>query len=584
MKRITRKEFLKRSVWSGASSLLLARLGEARGVRPSGPPLDLVIVNGRVIDGTGKPAFSAAVGIRGGRIADIGAIPPTAAARTIDAAGQVVCPGFIDPHAHEEILLLRDPMLEKFVRQGVTTIVNGNCGHSVTPYKASKVLEYWWREALISKEASRMPVDWEGVDGYAKLVASRGGTGVNSAVLLGYGGLRWGAMKGAHDRPPTDTEWREIERLVKTGLQQGAVGLSTGLSYIPCSYATTEELVRVAKILAAQNKTYASHTRFGKPGDPTGGLEAIEIGEKSGCRVQISHFVGRFKGALDMVSAASERGVRVTADVIPQSLSHRRRSDRMVEAMMVFYPGVFDKSEDELRAMLADPVKRKDIVKRTNFFNNDKTRVVIARAETVKYRPHVGRSIADLAREAGKDPNDLYVEMVLDRNDTVIFTFDGDTRQLTGQSDQALAQQYGSENLLPEGQWTTHPLFGPGSDSIPVDKQDPYGWYEQQRRGAFPGYFRHARASGVPLETAVMKAAALPARQFQLMNRGTLERGKAADLIVFNPETYAFPSPAEVDPNEPGGFASGVSSVVVNGIPVLLDGVLTGQRPGRVLI
>ena len=582
MARISRKAFLRQAVMGGAS-LLVGRAAAAGILQGSAPPFDIVVRNGRVVDGTGKPAFAASVGIRGGRIAEIGDIPASAGGQVVDAGGRVVAPGFIDPHTHEEILLLRDPMLEKFVRQGVTTIVNGNCGHSVVPYRASKVLEYWWREALISKDVREMRVDWDGIDGYARLVAARGGTGVNSVMLLGYGAIRWGAMNGGHDRPPTGAEWREIERLVRTGIEQGAVGLSTGLSYIPCRYADTGELIRVGKILAALDKTYASHTRFGRAGDPTGGLEAIEIGEKSGCRVQISHFVSRFKGSLDMVTAASQRGVRVAADVIPQSLSHRRRSNRMIEALMVFYPGAFDKSDEELRAMLLDPVKRKDIVSRTNFFNNDKAQVVIVRAETPRFKPHVGKSIADLGRELGKDPNDLYVEMVLDRRDTVVFTFDGNTRQMSAGNEAALAKQYGQDNLLPEGYWTRHRLFGPGSDSIPVDKADPYGWYEQQRRGAFPGYFRLARAQDVTLETRVEQAAALPARQFNLSDRGTLEKGKAADLIVLDPEAYAFPAPSDADPNDPGGLATGVSTVVVNGITVLLNGVLTGRRPGRVL-
>ena len=260
---MTRKQFLQTALWGGVSALVAPR--ELGAWQVSGPPLDVVIKNGRVIDGTGRAAFEAAVGIRGGVIADIGVIPDSAARQVIDAKGQYVCPGFIDPHAHEEILMVADPVLEKFVRQGVTTLVNGNCGHSVTPYRAKTVLEYWYREALISKKRSLMKVDWEGVDGYAKVIAGIGAT-INSAVLLGYGGIRWGAMHGGHDRPPTDAEWKEIERLVAMGLEQGAVGMSTGLAYRPCFYAKTDELIRVAQILAKHDKVYASHLRNGPNG------------------------------------------------------------------------------------------------------------------------------------------------------------------------------------------------------------------------------------------------------------------------------------------------------------------------------
>src|SRR5262245_55033968 len=200
---ITRKDFIKTAAMGGASILLTGLRADALEVQ--GPQLDVLIKGGRVVDGTGKAAFLANVGIRNGRIADIGQIPDSSARAVIDVAGQFVCPGFIDPHAHEEILMVADPVLEKFVKQGVTTLVNGNCGHSVTPYHAKTVLEYWYREALISHKRSRMKIDWEGVDGYAKAIAKIGAT-INSAVLLGYGGIRWAAMRagGSHDRPPTD--------------------------------------------------------------------------------------------------------------------------------------------------------------------------------------------------------------------------------------------------------------------------------------------------------------------------------------------------------------------------------------------
>jgi N-acyl-D-aspartate/D-glutamate deacylase len=142
---MTRKQFLQTALWGGASVLAAPRALGAWQV--SGPPLDAVIKGGRVIDGTGRAAFDAAIGIRGGVIADIGAIPDSAAQQVIDAKGQYVCPGFIDPHAHEEILMIADPVLEKFVRQGVTTLVNGNCGHSVTPYRSKTVFENIVRKA-----------------------------------------------------------------------------------------------------------------------------------------------------------------------------------------------------------------------------------------------------------------------------------------------------------------------------------------------------------------------------------------------------------------------------------------------------
>jgi N-acyl-D-aspartate/D-glutamate deacylase len=576
--RITRKQFLQTALLGGTSALLAPR-GLAA-LQVSGPPLDLLIRGGRVVDGTARPAFDAAVGIRAGRIADIGVIPDNAARHVLDARGQYVCPGLVDPHAHEEILMLADPVLEKFVRQGVTTLVNGNCGHSVTPYRARTVLEYWWREALISKKRSQMDIDWEGVDGYAQAVAGVGAT-INSVVLLGYGGIRWGAMRGGHDRPPTADEWTEIERLVAMGLEEGAVGMSTGLAYRPCYYARTDELIRVARILAKRGAVYASHLR----GGPNGAAEAIEIGEKAGCRVQLSHFRSGSKAALEIVTDANRRGIVTAADIIPQSTSHRRASNRMVEALMVFYPGVFDASEEELKSLLRHPKTRADITKTIQFFNNDKNQVVIVHALTPKYKASVGKSIAQLSKASGKDPNDYYVELIFDEANPVVFAFDGDRRQVRGQAEGGgRGQPQDPADRIPPGYWTTHPRFGPGSDSIPVDMDDPYGWYEHQRRGAFPGYFRQARANGVSIEQAVSRATLLPAEQFRVKDRGVLAHGKVADVMVFDPNHYSYPTPAESDPNDPHPVASGVLHVVVSGVPVLVDGKLTGQKPGKVLL
>jgi N-acyl-D-amino-acid deacylase len=575
---MTRKEFLRAAIYGGASSLLLSRGLEA--LQVSGPPLDLVITGGRVVDGTGRPPFEAAVGIRDGRIADIGNIPGSAARQTIDARGGCVCPGFVDPHAHEEILMLADPLQEKFVRQGVTTLINGNCGHSVTPYRAKTVLEYWWREGLISRRRSRMNIDWEGVDGYAKTLAGVGST-INSAILLGYGGIRWGAMKGAHERPPTADEFREIERLVASGLEEGAIGMSTGLAYRPCYYAQTDELVRVARILTKHNAVYASHLRGGS----NGAQEAVDIGQQAGCRVQISHFRGGSRSALQLVSDANRRGIVTNADVIPQSTSHRRASDRMLEAIMVFFPGAFDASDAQLRGMLRDPATRADILRSVQFFNNDKSQVVIVRALTPKNESKVGKSIAALAREAGTDPGDYYIQTILDEANPVVFAFDGDRRAVRGAGERGRGRANANpEDVLPPGQWTTHPQFGPGSDSIPVDVDEPYGWYEHQRRGAFAGYFGQARAAGVPFEQAVSRASRLPAEHFRLTNRGVLAKDKAADVCVFDPAALKYPTPAESDPNDPYPVASGMQHVVVNGVPVLLDGKLTGRKPGKVLV
>ena len=154
----------------------------------------------------------------------------------------------------------------------------------------------------------------------------------------------------------------------------------------------------------------------------------------------------------------------------------------------------------------------------------------------------------------------------------MVFAFDGDRREARAQGGGGGRGQNPADQV-PQGSWTTHDRFGPGSDSIPVDQDEPFGWYEHQRRGAFPGYFRQAKSHNVPLEKVVQKATQLPAEQFRIKDRGVLEKGKVADVMVFNPDNYSYPTPAESDPNDPHPVAKGVAHVVVNGVPVLVDAI-----------
>ena len=308
-------------------------------------------------------------------------------------------------------------------------------------------------------------------------------------MLLGYGGIRWGAMHGGHDRPPTDAEWKEIERLVASGLEQGAVGMSTGLAYRPCFYAKTDELIRVAQILAKHDKVYASHLRDG----PNGAMEAIEIGEKAGCRVQLSHFRNA-KSAFELVTDANRRGIVTCADIIPQSTSHRRASNRMLEALMVFYPGVFDAEDETLKSLVRNPKTRAEITKTIQFFNNDKNDVdhrSCADVQAQGERRQVDRRSS--RRPPARIRTTTTSSVILDEGNPVVFAFDGDRREARGQGGGGGRGQQNPADQVPPGFWTTHDRFGPGSDSIPVDQDEPFGWYEHQRRGAFPGYFRQAQ-------------------------------------------------------------------------------------------
>jgi N-acyl-D-aspartate/D-glutamate deacylase len=252
----------------------------------------VLIQNGFILDGTGNPGFYGDIAVGDGKIAAVASHIQDTAELVIDAAGKVVCPGFIDPHVHEELPALQGETFECFLRQGVTTMVNGNCGHSLTPLSSGMIYEYMKLNGLISAEAEerfqKENPAWQGLTGYAGVMKKRGVT-LNMAFLLGHGTIRWCVMGGSKDRKPTPEEEKAMHDAIRLGMEEGAVGLSTGLAYIPGRYADTRELIGCAKIVKEFDGVYASHLRV-QMGHVQAIREAIEIGKASGARVQASHY------------------------------------------------------------------------------------------------------------------------------------------------------------------------------------------------------------------------------------------------------------------------------------------------------
>src|SRR6056297_625569 len=198
----------------------------------SSPTYDLVIKNGFIIDGTGNPGFKADLAIKGEQITEIASQIDKKSQQVIDADGKTVVPGFIDPHVHEEFIALEDGKFEVFLRQGVTTIINGNCGHSVTPGSSQNIFEYMFKNGLVSSLEYYADNNWNSLKGYIDLVKTKG-FNINMGILLGHGTIRWTVMGGSKDRAPTEQEYELISEKIKEGLEAGALGMSTGLAYIP---------------------------------------------------------------------------------------------------------------------------------------------------------------------------------------------------------------------------------------------------------------------------------------------------------------------------------------------------------------
>jgi N-acyl-D-amino-acid deacylase len=276
--KLTRRDVIKQ----GAAVLAAYALNPASRVEAA-TTFDLVIRGGAILDGTGGPPWSADLGIVGDTIRAIDTISPEQGATTIDAAGKMVSPGFIDIHSHSDRSILRYPMAPSRVHDGITTEVTGNCGSSVAPIWGPE------RERLAKKLSADYETEltWEGVAGYFETL-EKSGISLNQALLVGQGSLRRAAI-GLEDRRPSEDERRLMARKLTEALDDGAFGLSTGLGYVPGLFTPTDEIVFLAEVVARRNGLYASHIRNEEAGLLGAVHEAIETGRRSGARVEVSH-------------------------------------------------------------------------------------------------------------------------------------------------------------------------------------------------------------------------------------------------------------------------------------------------------
>jgi N-acyl-D-amino-acid deacylase len=537
---------------------------------------DLVINDGLVADGSGRPAFRADVGIGGGKIIDVGSLDRGEASELIDASGLVVSPGFIDMHSHSDFVLLVNPKAESKVRQGVTTEVVGNCGGSAAPILGLA------RDVEISRHQTRygIDVDWESLGEY--LGKLEGGIAVNVASLVGHGTVRKCVMD-LEERAPSRGELEEMKGLVDAAMREGAFGMSTGLVYPPGRYADTEELVELCRVVAGHGGFYASHIRGERETMLEALGEAIEIGERAGVAVQVSHHPakigawGRSPETLAMMDEAASRGLDVTCDMHPYIAgstglsallppwAQAGGSERIVERL---------RSPEERERIRRDMIEERvpgpgpcGLVKRGMW-----DKIVVSSYPEDR---HIGRDIAGIAAERGVDPFEAYFDLLLE----------------SGATGGVVGFYYNEEDIR---NVMRHPRSMIGSDGYALA---PYGVLGSGRNhprsyGTFPMVFRkYVRGASRPelmyddgekvasLEEAVMKMTSVPARRLRLEDRGLIKEGHWADIIVINPDTIA-DTATYLDPYR---YPVGIEHVVVNGIQVIKGGEHTGALPGKPL-
>jgi N-acyl-D-amino-acid deacylase len=518
--------------------------------------LDVIISGGRVYDGNGTPPVTADVGMVGDTIHAIGDLGRVEAHQRIAAAGQVVCPGFIDVHSHSDAYLLVEPSAPSKLFQGVTTEVVGNCGASAAPLDGAYQLPSDWRE-------KHYPGTWKTVAGYRTLLESVR-PAPNVVLLIGHNTLRAGTA-GYENRALTPEEAAQMGRRLEQALDEGGRGLSTGLIYSPGLFAPIAEIVELARIVARYDGIYTSHMRNEGARLPEAIDETLMIGQASGARVQISHLKTsgranwhRVDAALERIQSGMNAGIRVKADRYPYTASSTD--------LDVVLPGwAAEGGRDVILARLAEPglrarIRQEMLEGRPQDAWGNITIASTAHPDNLRFQ---GTRLPQVAEALGMDAVDATLHLITtDRLMTSAFFF--------GMCEQNMRRILAEPFVMIGSDASLRNITGPLSTDFP----------HPRAYGTFPRFIRMALDTGLlPLSEAIRKMTSLPAEHFNLKDRGLIAKGMKADLIVFDPARFR----DTADYARPHQFATGIQSVLVNGTLTLNDGRMTGARAGRML-
>jgi len=531
------------------------------------PHIDVMIVGGEVVDGSGAAGRPADVAVSNGMIVavDDGLADRMTATTVIDASGLTVAPGFVDIHGHSDLTLLSAPDAPSKIRQGVTTEVVGNCGLAVAPL-ADHVEIDAYRTAMASGDLdTSVAWDWRTVAGYRDRLA-KAPTAINVAVLTGHLPVRVSAL-GYADRAPTAAELATMCDLVDTALEEGACGLSTGLSLPPMSFAALDELVALGEVVARHDALFTFHMR-----DYTNGLlaavdEALTVARRTGCRVQLSHLAvigrsnwGTVARALDMIDEARNEGIDVAADIYPYIAG----SGNLTQ---MFPDWALEGGTEAQLARLHDPQQRAQVVEgiRDKRLLGSWDDVLVAGGRFAHGTGEVvGLRVSEIAKAWETTPWDATATLVERSEVTAVMV-------AFGRSEDDVADAL------------RHPAVMIGSDGRALDPDGPTGEGKPHPRayGCYPRLLgRYARDNAtLSFEAAIHKSTAQPAQRFGFTDRGVVAPSYAADLVVLDRHSVIDHATFE-DPHQ---FPGGVRDVIVNGEPVILSERPTGARPGMVL-
>ena len=521
---------------------------------------DLVIRGADLIDGTGAPARRADLAVAGDRIAEIGRIAPSLGHRVIEAAGLTLSPGFVDIHSHSDYHLLLQPTADSAVRQGVTLEIGGNCGYAAAPIWGP------WLEERTATYRNLYGLDhaWQGVaDYFTRLEAT--GISENFGLLIGHNTLRGSAMGGAN-RPPSSQELKAIIEGARRGMAEGALGLSTGLVYAPACFSRPEELTTIAAAVREAGGVLTCHMR--SEGD--GLIEAIEeiigVAEKAEIPLQISHLKTsgernwpKLHEALRRIEEARARGLDVSCDRYPYIASN-------TGLQAVLPDWALEGGQRERVNRLGNPATRARITQElTMHYPPDYwSRLMISEVTQEEHRRYEGLRVAEAAKLAETQPVHFVLNLLLAEQmqvDAIFFTMCEENLEAI------LAQPYA--------------MIGSDSGCRGHDGPLSHGRPHPRTFGTFPrvlGHFVRERRL-LDLPTAIRKMTWDPCRKLGILDRGHLQPGCAADIVLFDSATVSDRATYEA----PLQYPIGIHYVFVNGVPVVEGGEHTGARPGRVV-
>lgn len=523
----------------------------------------ILIKNGNIADGTKRPLYTADVLVENGKIVKIGKNLSCDDAQVIKADHLVVAPGFIDTHSHSDLKVLVDPEVRPKIMQGITTEVLGQDGISMAPLPKQYISP--WRKNLAGLDGDSDDIQWdyETTENYLKMLEEVK-PAPNECYLVPHGNIRMEAM-GLENRLPNEEELEKMRQITRREMENGAVGLSTGLIYMPCAYSESKEIIEMCKVVAEYDGLFVIHQRSEADTILDSMKEVIEIGRQSGVQVHFSHFKvcgkknwDKMDEVMELLEQAKKEGIRVSLDQYPYVAGSTMLG-------VILPPWAHDGGTDQLLKRLQDPELRQkmiyDIEHRIPGWDNfvefaGLDQIYVTSVKTKKNQDAIGLSLVELGKLRGKDPYNATFDLLYEEQNAV-----------------GMVDFYGKEEQVVRVM--RRPEMNACTDGLLGGKPHPRVY------GAFPRilgkYVRQDKA--LTLEEAVYKMTKKPAETFHMTGRGQIEEGYVADITIFDPETIidkgTFTDPCQ--------YPEGIEYVLVNGEIIVNKGKYTGNRNGKVL-